>query len=172
VNDINNSAPQQTAKLRWTSFSDLRGLTKTDNQNTWADLVAMIKNPDPHACKAACPLLVLATFGDKRTATGCLRHADNVITVTGIEGDYDGMKMSIDEASETLRAFGIRAVLYSSASHSPALPKWRILLPLSRPHAPDARHALVARVNGLLGAYLIRRPLIYLNRITLDGSRA
>ena len=147
----NNIEP---AQIRWTSFSDLRGLTKTDNQDSWAEFVPMVKAPKTYANKAACPLLVLATFGTKPTASGCLRHADNVLSVTGIEVDYDGMKISIDEASETLRAFGIRAVLYTSASHTPDLPKWRILLPLSRPHAPGERHALIARVNGLLGGVI------------------
>ena len=143
-----------TEPVRYTTFKNLKGITKTDMQSTWPEIVSMLRNPDVHASKESCPLLVMATFGDKPTASGCTRHAGNVLTVTGIETDHDAGQMSIDEASDTLRMFGIRAVLYSSASHRPDHPRWRILLPLSHPHAPDARHGLVARVNGLLGGVL------------------
>ena len=146
-----------TKTMSWTKFNDLKSFTKTDIQGISPELVERIRNPEIHAGKGACPLLVLGTFGDQRTAVGTLRHADNVITVTGIECDFDddeGGYLSIEAASDTLRIFGIRAVLRTTASHTLEKPRWRIFLPLLRPHVPGARHGLVARVNGLLGGVL------------------
>ena len=142
--------------LSWTKFPSVLASSKVDMQSTWAELVAMIRNPEPHARKKLCPLLVMGTFGDKRTEAGCLRHDKNRLTVTGIECDYDDEQMPMAEARDELSLWGVKAVFYTSASHTPDTPRWRILLPLSRPHALDERDGFVARVNGLLGGVLAK----------------
>jgi len=140
--------------LKFTVFPDLQATEKIEREITWPDVVAMTKNPTTYPNKRSCPLLVLGTFGEVRTGANCLRSAVNLLTVTGIDCDYDGGSMPIVDAADALNLFGIRAVLYTSASHTPDRPRWRILLPLSRPHKPAERHAFVARVNGLLGGVL------------------
>ena len=102
------------------------------------------------------PLVKLARFGELRTAApkNCLRHDRNVVAITGIEGDYDAGKMSFDEASDRLKQSKIKCLLYTSPSHTPEHPRWRILCPLSRELEPARRRALVARVNGVLGGVL------------------
>ena len=123
-------------------------------QSTWPELVVIIRNPETHEKKKTCPMLVMGTFGDERTEADCLRHDKNFLTLTGLTCDYDDMQLPMAEARDTLSLWGIRAVFYTSASHTPERPRWRILMPLSRPQAPDTRHDLVARVNGLLGGVL------------------
>ena len=104
--------------------------------------------------KAALPLIKLATFGGQRTTRGSLRSNANVERVTGVEADYDAGQLGIEGAGALLRAAGIAAVLYTSPSHMPDFPRWRVLCPLARPHAPEDRAELVARLNGALGGVL------------------
>lgn len=99
--------------------------------------------------KGALPWLKLARFGDMRTERGSLRHDANVLEIHGIEADYDGEQLTMERARAVLQGAGLAAVLYTSPSHTPDNPRWRLLCPTSAPLPPDARVALVARVNGL-----------------------
>jgi hypothetical protein len=64
-------------------------------------------------------MLKLATFGDVLSAKGCIRHDENVISIHGVEIDYDGEELSFTEARDRLTHCGIECVLYTSASHTP-----------------------------------------------------
>lgn len=108
------------------------------------------------ARKESLPLLKLGTFGNVATIKGSLRSNDNLQSVTGIEGDYDGEKVSIEEAAERLEAAGIAAAFYSSPSHTRDRPRWRVMCPLSAPVGAAEREALCARLNGALGGLLSR----------------
>ena len=74
--------------------------------------------------------------------------------MSGIEGDYDAGEISPLEAADRLRASSIAALVYTTPSHTPEVPKWRILVPLARPVAPSERATLCARLNGALGGIL------------------
>jgi hypothetical protein len=50
------------------------------------------------------PWLKLARFTGERSPHGSLRHDKGVLRLTGCEGDYDGEKVSIEEAAGRLRA--------------------------------------------------------------------
>ena len=122
---------------------------------TWGELAAGIANPkQSRPDKFDCELIKLASFGTVATASGCLRHDANVVQVFGVEGDYDGEAMPLSEAVDKLTSAGVAAVLYTSASHTPTKPRWRVLCPLSAPVAPDARASLLARLDALLGTVL------------------
>lgn len=106
------------------------------------------------------PWLKFAVFGEERTDKNCLRNDENVLAVVGVELDYDRKEMTLDEAIGIAEKAKLRALFYTSASYTDAGPKWRILLPLSKPllrgeKSVDvlkaARAKLVARVNGLYG---------------------
>jgi hypothetical protein len=99
--------------------------------------------------KAGLPWLKMATFGDVRSDHNALRHDPNVLAVTGIEVDYDGEVISVDEAVATLRGWGVTGLVYTSPSHSDTAPRWRVLCPLSAPSAPAVRAKMAARLNGL-----------------------
>lgn len=123
--------------------------------------------------KAALPWLKLAAFGDQRSAKGSLRHGANVLVLSGVEGDYDGETHPPAWAVDRLEAAGIRALVYTSPSHRPDRPRWRVLCP-TLDWLPPAEHAaLVARMNGVLGGVLARESFTlsqayYFGRV--DGS--
>lgn len=100
------------------------------------------------------PWLKLATFGDAPTAKGSLRHNANVTAIDGIEGDHDAGTLTLAEAAERLRRAGVAGLIYTSPSHTPAQPRWRVLVPLSKSMHPDHRERLCARLQGVLGGAL------------------
>lgn len=138
-----------TTEMRITSFTDVKG----NKRNTsWMSLsefataaIATATAPE----KDSLPLVKLAAFGERRSSKGSLRHDKNLLEVSGIEIDYDGETLSLDEAIEILRAAKVPAVVYSSPSHRPDKPRWRILAPFSKPLPPDRRAQMVSRIAGL-----------------------
>ena len=69
----------------------------------------------------------------------------------GVEADYDGGTLGFDDAVMIAEKAGLAALLYTSPSHSPTAPRWRVLCPASGPLAPGMRDRLMARLNGLYG---------------------
>jgi hypothetical protein len=113
--------------------------------------------------KEQLPLGKLATFGTLPSPPdaggkggGSLRWDGNVLTVTGIEGDYDGEAMPIAEARDRLNAAGLAFVIHTTGRHTPQTPRWRVWLPFSKPLPPRERDRMVNRVNGVLGGVLAR----------------
>ena len=132
-----------TAKRQQRITTDLR---------QFADLIGSTRA----ASKSALPWLKLASFGDVPTTKGALRHEANMTAIDGVEGDYDGGTVSIAEAVAALEAADIAALVYTTPSHRPAAPRWRVLAPTSAPLNPAERDALAERLNGALGGILAR----------------
>jgi len=137
---------------------------------TWDEFSAWLREPKEQPRKDRCALLKLATFGDRRSAKGSLRYDANVVEVFGIEGDYDGEQVSPAEAAERLTAAGVRALIYTSPSHRPEAPRWRVLAPLSQSCAPAERARFVDLLNGALGGILATESwtlsqVFYLGRV-------
>lgn len=139
---------------RITAFGDRIASTKTEFATTfrgfaeWADALA------PAPSKAHCGLFSQTIFGDKRTDNGSLRSAENARECYGVELDYDGEVMTPKHAHETLKAAGIRHFIYTSASHRPEAPRWRVVVPFEGVHPVDARREAAEKCNGLLGGKL------------------
>src|SRR5262249_6999828 len=95
------------------------------------------------------PWLKLARFGNAKTGAGSLRHDANVIACTGVEADYDGGKLGVDYAIEIAEKEGLLALIYTSPSHTPDGPRWRVLAPASHEVPPAGRAHLLGRLNGL-----------------------
>ena len=140
--------------MRITFFNNLSARDARQVDWTWEYLCEWIANAPVYPTKHAMPLIKLGAFGDVRTAAGSLRHNANLIACSGLEGDYDGGVMTLGEAAERLNAAGVRSMLYTSPSHHPDRPRWRVLCPLAREIAPSARRGLMARLNGTLGGVL------------------
>ena len=104
--------------------------------------------------KATLPWLKLAAFGDVPTPKGALRHDANLTAIDGVEGDYDGGAVSVADACDRLRAANLAGMIYTTPSHTPEAPRWRVLCPSSASLSPDGREALCERVNGALGGIL------------------
>jgi hypothetical protein len=117
---------------------------------TFAELAARIEAT--HALdKAGLPLVKLARFGGARSRLGSLRHTRNLIAVSGVEADYDGEKVTIEEAAETLQKALVEAILYTSPSNliDGHGARWRVLAPFSHEYPPEERARFLARLGGL-----------------------
>jgi hypothetical protein len=136
-----------------TFFPDERAQSLTTKDVTLGELHAMILATTAEK-KADLPLIKLGTFGDERTKKGSLRHDVNVESITGIEVDYDDEAVPFDQAINVLRQSRLNGLGYTSPSNTADTPRWRLILPTSRPLLPEDRYKLVARVNGILGDIL------------------
>ena len=134
--------------LRVTFFRNRYAGTKTEESCSLRDLMPLLQDTEA-ASKEALPWIKLARFGGLRTAKNSLRHDGNVLSIDGIEADYDGGKITLERARSILRVNNVAAVLYASPSHTAAMPRWRALCPTSAPLPPEARANLVARLNGI-----------------------
>ena len=137
--------------MTWTELPDKFGTTMTECRGSFDDLVNRLRTAGTFPSKDRCPWVKLATFGRKRSANGSLRTNENLVSVYGIELDYDGEQVSIEAARDKLERYGIKAALYPSPSSTAEKPRWRVLCPTAQQQPPTARAALVARVNGALG---------------------
>lgn len=120
----------------------------------WDALCTYLVAPPEYPSKHACPLLKLATFGDVPSARGILRHDANVTSVWGVEGDHDDETVTPLQAAQMLQRAGVQAIIYTSPSHTPAKPRWRVLAPTSQAYAPALRRELAGRINAALGGCL------------------
>jgi hypothetical protein len=136
-----------------TIFPNLRGVTADEVQVTPEQIVDLIRTARADR-KENLPLIKCARFGFERSPQGALRHDRNMVAITGIEGDYDGEEVDPQDAVERLREHDIEAIVYTSPSHKPMKPRWRVICPLSREYPAMDRDTLVSRLNGALGGIL------------------
>lgn len=104
--------------------------------------------------KEKLPLIKLAEFGIDRTDKGSFRHTDNIRQVTGVEVDYDGGRISPEEARDALEGADLAGFVYTTPSHTADAPRWRILCPMDGRTNAKGRAKLVARLNGLFDGAL------------------
>jgi hypothetical protein len=148
-----NPAPAANV-ITWTESPDKSGSTMTQHQGTPDQFAERLRTIGTFSSKDKCPLIKLAGFGTHRSKGGSLRNNENVVSISGVEGDYDGEVVSLELAREMLQRAGIAALLYPSPSSTPEKPRWRVLCLLSAPRNPDDRAKLVGWLNGALGGIL------------------
>jgi hypothetical protein len=144
--------------VSFTIFPNVKPQRKTDRADIpWREVVARIKAPNEYPEKGACPLISMCEYGPT-IAEGqeCLRYGENVQRVWGIEVDYDGGVVPIEEGARRLREANLMAVLYTTARHRPEAPRWRAILPLSEAALPEQRAMYAARANRALGGIATR----------------
>jgi hypothetical protein len=134
----------KTLKTREMPLEELRELVATTNAKK----------------KESLPWLKCATFGDKRTTKGSLRHDANVESIDGIELDYDGKKMPFEEGVKILKRLKLSALIYTSPSYTKDEPKWRVVLPTSQTLPPGERVKLATWVNDQFGGIFSRESLV------------
>lgn len=147
-------------QIQWTVFPSQSASSMRLMTGSLLDLGTHLASVGPFDDKAQCPWIKLATFGPQRSDKGSYRTNANIVQVHGVEGDYDGGVIQPKEAITLLERHQIRAIVYTSASHTPERPRWRVLAPTSGPMPPAARYALLARVNGALGGVLAAESFV------------
>jgi hypothetical protein len=154
--NINNPPDITDHKIRITFFKDQFAASLITEDMTLQELGERILNTAA-ATKNALPWLKGARFGAKKKPKSSgkdptsLRWDGNVTGVDLIELDYDQEVMSLDEAVATINAMNVRALIYTTPSHTKNAPRWRLLLPTSSQLRPEMRAKLCARVNGRFG---------------------
>ena len=112
-----------------TFFDDFRAQKKREETLSLEALAELMRTTSAPQ-KESLPWLKLAQFGPLPTEKGSLRWDGNVRLVSGLEADYDAEKLRLDEAVERLERAGVEAIVYTSPSHRPDTPRWRVLWPL------------------------------------------
>lgn len=138
--------------LSFTIFPDEKAQRQARKTGTLRDIAVLIERTEADS-KEALPFIKLAEFGDRRSGKNCLRTNTNLRAVHGIELDYDKGAVPPEEARRRFAEAGLAALIVPTPSdRKPGKGRrWRGFLPTSGPLPPEARAALVARANGVLG---------------------
>lgn len=119
-----------------------------DTPDVWAEL---LDNPTVVADKAGKEAAYVVT-GARYFAEADSRSKENIDVVETLVLDVD--KVAVPEADLLAALDGIRAIVYTSPSHTASDPRWRVLLPLLTPLPPKKHRALVqALSDGLVPGY-------------------
>ena len=158
-----------------TIFDHRSARFKREVQLTLPELREMIEAQTAER-KDLLPWVKFAVFGDLTSNKGSLRHDANVQCVTGCEADYDDELISFDEGKDLLKKAGVEALIYTSPSHLPDRPRWRIVCRFSERQQPERRAQMVARLNGLFhGAlaaesFTLSQSYYYGHVVDADGN--
>src|SRR5262249_36796846 len=148
-------------KIWVTLFDDVYARDLTGREMELEELAELVRTTTAPT-KARLPLLKFARFGSARTAAPdhSLRHDQNVLTVSGLEADYDGEAMPFSEAVARLESADIAFFAHSTPSYAPGKPRWRLLVPHAKEVTAADRARLMNGLNGLLGGVLSRESWV------------
>lgn len=152
-----------------TFFKNKAATTLTAEELTLAELAERVLNASARR-KDLLPWLKFARFGTKRTEKNSLRHDDNLEQISGIEIDCDTESIAYADMITMLKALKVKALAYTSPSHTADKPRWRVLAPTSQLLSPSIRTTLVARLNGAMKAKLGADKIAAPESFTLSQS--
>lgn len=138
------------------TVTTLHGGTADTHDGTFDACLAYLRLADPveRDRKDMCPLFQFADLGEQRSKRGSLRNRDNVLRLHAIVGDYDGGLVPMRDAVAIARAHDLRAAFYTTPSHTPHAPRWRVIADLGQTIAPSSYAHWAAVLNGLFGGIL------------------
>jgi hypothetical protein len=156
-------AANEERRFDITIFGNKFASTKHQGSSSISELIDLIEKTSAMG-KDNLPLLKLALFGNKKTEDGALRSDANVLSITGVEIDYDGSKVPVgsrvtfEQACTRITKAGIETLLYTTPSCTPDEPvHWRVLAPFAEhitgteEEMRTQRAALVRRLDKALG---------------------
>ena len=119
---MKDDTPPSRRKLNVTFFRNYKATTLTAKNIAIEDLRELILTKTA-STKEKLPWLKLATFGDQKTDEGSLRHNANVLSIDGLEADYDEEQISFGEAVAIIQRRKLKgAALYVAFAHSRKAP--------------------------------------------------
>ena len=111
------------------------------------ELRKRLTEADTFPSKGACPMFSAGIFDGPIAGRTPIEFALVV-------GEHDAGTVSVDEATARLEKAGIAAYLYTSASHTPEHPRWRVVAPPRQPCGAEDYRGLLDLLNGALGGCL------------------
>lgn len=134
-----------------TIFDSLTNPQGRAQEMTWQDFCHARQQEVAYHDKKAQPLIKLGAFeGDSRG------QGSSLLTICGIEGDYDAGQMPAAAAAKLLRSAGVECCIVSTYTSTPSCPKWRVFAPTSRALPAELRQHLVTAMDDVLGNVLAR----------------
>ena len=112
---------------------------------SFKDLYALLVDCQPALAKVAQPLWKGGLFEDNSRAKD-----KGFLTTSVIIGDYDGGVVTVDEAVGLLTQADVSAFVYTTASHLPEKPRWRVVAKLAHPVPTSETSLYLERLNGIL----------------------
>ena len=138
---------------------------------SWDDLAkALTKEPPEVTDKAARGWYIPATFENKH------RHGDNFVSKDAITFDFD--HVTIDTWGDIIATLGNAFAMYTTFSHTYTEPRFRVVVPLSRPCGADEFEAVARKVAAIIGIDNVAREsfvppqMMYLPTRRLGGEFA
>lgn len=132
--------------MNYTTFNSLTNPQGTRHTATWVDVARLIQNVPAYPDKGSQPLIKMGIFeGDSRGA------GHSLVSISGIEIDYDAGEVTAHSAATLLRQAGIECVVCSTFTSSPDCPKWRVFAPTSRELPAELRQHLVNALDAVIG---------------------
>jgi len=104
-------------------------------------------NAGPFKSKADCPMFSAGIFDGPikgRIPTGFIL----------VIGEHDAGTVTVDKAARRLEKAGIAAFFYTSPSHTPEKPRWRVVAPLQAACSAEDYLSYLNLLNGALGGCL------------------
>ena len=150
--------------MQLTTFDDLYAKTKTLRNVTLTELAEGIRRAKAPT-KKKLRLLKLGVFGDDVSKEGSYRTDANMLYVTGVEGDYDGGKVSFETAVGIAEKAKLKCIVHTTASHTSSEPRWRVLVPFSKNLTPanasnTANTSTIFLAAFCAGIHTLSRPCI------------
>lgn len=127
-------------------------------ETTWERFAAWPSRPIVTDDKASNGGFVLAELRDG------VRRNDHVVTVCAFGADHDAGNVSAHDGHAALA--GVRHVVFTTHSHTPAAPRWRAILPFDRPATLEEYSAVYPVLRAQFDAAGIE-----LDRSAKDGCR-
>ena len=132
--------------MNYTIFNSLTNPQGTRHSAAWVDVARLMQNVPAYPDKASQPLIKLGIFeGDSRGA------GHSLVSISGIEIDYDAGNVTAHSAAKLLREAGIECVVCSTYTSVMDCQKWRVFAPTSRELPAELRAYLVSALDGVLG---------------------
>jgi len=161
----------EMSSFTFTLFPDLSGSQSTEHTTDIDGLEQWLRDMPERPNKAACPLVSFARYGNQRTAKGSLRHDANILSMTGLTGDYDQGELEPATAAAIIELAGIEAMVVTTPSHGVRGNRWRVIVPFATERTTEERHTYLGKLNALLDGALAKESFtasqaFYAGRVT------
>jgi putative DNA primase/helicase len=142
-----DSSPEEGLSLALALVTSAKDTHPIPQVWSFQTLVEVFSTPQGRAHKDG-PAWIPATFGGAVNSRGGLRHSENVLCLHALVLDID--KTPYTAEALKVRLEGYTYLCHTTYSHTPAHPRWRVILPLAYPIPPtQLKDALLNTSNEL-----------------------